>query len=198
MAPMAPPVPTPMMHILLQSRVTPVQIQAAEDMLAVFYELLPELYGDTSCPLNAHLLVHLTKYVRLWGPLWTHSAFGFESMNGHVSYMIHSIYRIANQLVFSIDVSNTLSAIADQLLCHESEETLTFLSPYTSRRKNMSELTPGTYSVGLPQSSPLSREEQRAIKACIVYFLCKFDSCSCIPSSVSPGVNATFYPLWQG
>ena len=159
------------MHILLQSQLTTVQIQAADDMLAAFYDLLPELYGDTSCPLNAHLLVHLTKYVRLWGPLWTHSAFGFESMNGHVSSMIHSKYRIADQLVFSIDVSNTLSAIADQLLYHESEETLAFLDPYTPRRKNMSELTPGTYSVGIPQSSTLSREERRAIQLLSISFV---------------------------
>ena len=56
------------MHILLQSNVSTVQIQAADNMLAVFYELLPELYGETSCPLNSHLLVHLADYVRLWGP----------------------------------------------------------------------------------------------------------------------------------
>ena len=152
------------MHILLQSQLSTVQIQAADDMLVAFYELLPELYGDTSCPLNSHLLIHLTKYVRLWGPLWTHSAFGFESMNGHISSMIHSKHRIADQLVFSIDVSNTLSTIADQLLHKESEQTLSFLNPNTTRKKDMSELTPGTYSVGVPQSSHLSREERRAIQ----------------------------------
>ena len=68
------------MHILLQSNLSTVQIQATDDMLTVFYELLP---GVTSCPLNSHLPVHLADYVRLWGPLSTHSAFGFESMNGH-------------------------------------------------------------------------------------------------------------------
>ena len=62
-----------------------------DDMLVAFYELLPDLYGDTSCPLNSHILIHLTKYVRLWGPQWTHSDFGFESMNGHTSGMIHGI-----------------------------------------------------------------------------------------------------------
>ena len=93
-------------------------------MLVAFYELLPELCGDTSCPLNSHLLIHLTKYVRLWGPLWTHLAFGFESMNGYISSMIHSKHRIADQLVFSVDVSNTLSTISDQLLHKASEQTL--------------------------------------------------------------------------
>ena len=57
------------MHILLQSQLSEIQIQAAEEMLVTFYELLPKLYGDKNCTLNAHLLIHLTKYVRLWGHL---------------------------------------------------------------------------------------------------------------------------------
>ena len=69
------------MHILLQSRLKEVQIQAAEKMLNDFYNMLPGLYGDTSCTLNFHSLIH----VRLWGPLWTHSLFGFESYNGHLT-----------------------------------------------------------------------------------------------------------------
>ena len=159
------------MHILLQSHLSEVQIQAAESMLSSFYVLLPELYGDTSCPLNSHLLTHLTKYVRLWGPLWSHSAFGFESMNGHITSMIHSKHRIADQFVFSIDVSNTLNAITDGLVDRESNETLSFLDPTATRRKDMSEQTPGTYSVGVPQSSPICREERSAIQAVFSSFV---------------------------
>lgn len=70
------------MHILLQSKLTQVQVKAAEEMLNDFYIMLPDLYGDNSCTLNAHCLTHLPRYVRLWGPLWTQSLFGFESMNG--------------------------------------------------------------------------------------------------------------------
>ena len=73
-------------HILLQSKLSDVHIQAAEEMLKDFYSMLPELYGTNSCTFNARSLTHLTMYVRLWGPLWTHSLiFGFESFNGHLS-----------------------------------------------------------------------------------------------------------------
>ena len=126
------------MHILLQSQITEVQIQAAEEMLLSFHELIPELYGKKHCTLNAHLLIHLTKYVRLWGPLWTHSAFGFESMNGHITSMIHSKHKIADQLVFSIDVANTLGSLQDKLLQTESEQTLSFIAPTSTYSKNMS------------------------------------------------------------
>ena len=97
----------------------------------------------------------------------TNSAFGFDSINGDniISSMIHSKHRITDQLVFSFDVSNTLSTIVDKLVFHESEQTLEFLNQNPGRRKNMSELTPGTYTVGIPQSSCLSQEERRAIQS---------------------------------
>ena len=60
-------------HILLQNEVTVAQMDAADKMLRDFHSLLPELYGEVRCTHNAHLLTHLVKYVRLWGPLWTHS-----------------------------------------------------------------------------------------------------------------------------
>ena len=67
------------MHILLGDRVSQVEVDAAEQMLIDFCLLLPDLYGESSCTANAHSLLHLAKYVRLWGPLWTHSLFGFEN-----------------------------------------------------------------------------------------------------------------------
>lgn len=146
------------MHILLQLQITEVQIQAAKEMLLSFHELIPELYSENHCTLNAHLLIHLTKHMRLCGPLWTHSAFDFESMNGYITSMIHSKHKIADQLLFSIDVSNTLGTLQDQLVQTESEQTLSTYS------KNMSRILPGTYSVGVLQSAGLSRDERKAIK----------------------------------
>lgn len=128
------------MHILLQSKITEIQIQAAELMLSDFYKMLPELYGDRCCTLNAHCLSHLATFVRLWGPLWTHSLFGFESMNGHITNMIHSKRKVAEQLLFSIDVCQTLGNLADKLVAIEDEATLSFFAPLSSslshRRKN--------------------------------------------------------------
>ena len=109
--------------------------------------------GEKHCTLNANLLIHLTKYVRLWGPLWTHLAFGFESMNGYITSMSHSKHKIADQLLFSIDVSNTLGTLQDQLVQTESEQTLSFICPTSTYSKNMSKILPGTYSVGVLQSA---------------------------------------------
>lgn len=152
------------MHILLQNQITDTQIQAAQDMLDEFYMLLPELYGDRICVINMHLLSHMAHFVRLWGPLWTHSAFGFESMNGHITSMIHSRYHIAEQLLFSIDVATTMGVLADKLKSVESEESLSILSgTLGTPRRNMLLLFPGTYSIGLLHAYTPSAEERQAL-----------------------------------
>lgn len=152
-------------HILLQSRLSEVQVKAAEVMLSDFYTMLPELYGTNSCTLNAHSLIHLTYYVKLWGPLWTQSLFGFESFNGHLVNMIHSRHKIAEQVSFSIDVCQTIGFFADKLVEIENDQTLSFLKPmssFTSRRNNMKLILPGTYSIGPLQSISLTIEEVHA------------------------------------
>lgn len=112
------------MHILLQTEVDEIKIRASEEMLKDYYKLLPELYGINSCTLNAHLLTHLSTFVRLWGPLWMYSLFPFENMNGYLVSMIHSKYKVAEQLSFSIDVCHTIGNLADKLLEAGEENTI--------------------------------------------------------------------------
>ena len=95
------------MHLLLQQDLNRNEIDAAEVMLKDFCSLLPELYGEVNCTINVHLLLHLTHYVRLWGPLWTHSAFGFENKNG-IKNLSHSKYQVFNQIIFNVKVEQTL------------------------------------------------------------------------------------------
>lgn len=95
-------------------------------MLADFYSLLPEFYGECSCTANAHLLSHLAKCVRLWEPLWTHSSFGYDSNNGHIKPFIHKS-DVVRQLLFNIDVSITLQHIYPILRDTETHETLRYL-----------------------------------------------------------------------
>ena len=99
------------LHILLQESISVQQAEAAEMMLKDFVSLLPELYGEQNCTANAHMLLHLPMYVRLWGPLWTHSTFAFESKNGHLKKLSHGKSSFYQQMLFNIDVSQTLQLI---------------------------------------------------------------------------------------
>lgn len=150
------------MHIMLGSSITPAQIDAAEQMLKSFCVLLPELYGEASCTANAHLLTHLAKYVRLWGPLWTHSAFGFESKNGQLKHLFHGKHNITHQLLFNLDVSYTLQQVHGQLTQCESEKTLRFIDG-VAPRSNMTAIGNHAYIVGYHKIIKPTAEQSMAL-----------------------------------
>ena len=119
-----------------------------------FCKLLPELYSVDSCTANAHLRLHLPKYVHLWGPLWSHSAFGFENKNGHLKRHIrghiHGWGNVVPQLMFNINVSHTLQLVHYKLVQHESEQTMNFLnaSGGLSPRSKMTQIGEHMYIIG--------------------------------------------------
>ena len=153
------------LHILLQSELSEVEVNAAECMLCDFYKLLPELYGEKSCTANVHLLSHLTKYVRLWGPLWTHSSFGYENKNGTIKHFFHNRLEVVTQLLFNIDVSVTLQHLYPVLRTSEAEATIQFLSPLsnTPGQRCMIKLGEHLYIVGKPRSTILQEDEATAL-----------------------------------
>ena len=126
------------------------------------YNLLPELYGEQSCTANVHLLSHLTKFVRLWGPLWTHSSFRYENKNGNIK---HNRSDVVTQLLFNIDVSVTLQHLYPVLRTSEAEETVKFLSPLsnTPGRRCMIKLGEHLYIVGKPWSTIFQEDEATAL-----------------------------------
>ena len=76
------------MHILSVT-ITINQFDAAQQMLMDFYSFLPELYSEKISTHTVHLITRLTKYVKLWGPLWTHSVFDHENKNGCSKRLFH-------------------------------------------------------------------------------------------------------------
>ena len=114
------------MHILLQSETNNTLINAAELMIKDFCELLPKLYGYRNCTHNMHLLTHLAKYVRLWGPLWTHSLFPFENKNGLLKKDFLGTNNIAKQLFFNVDTKITLQLLIPQLQLSDDDTVIRY------------------------------------------------------------------------
>ena len=140
------------MHLLLQKQLSVVQCDAAEEMLNDFCNIFPELYGDISCTINMHSLIHIPYFVRLWGPLWCQSAFSFESHNGNLISMVHSKRRVAEQLSFSLNVRQALQKISGYLEKHESQDLLKYLDYNHHSRSNMT----NGYAIGSIKSCNLS------------------------------------------
>ena len=71
--------------------------------------LIPKLYDNRLCTANVHSLIHLVKFVKLWGPLWTHSTFSFENANGVLKRQIHGTRNILLQTVFMMKLKQFFS-----------------------------------------------------------------------------------------
>lgn len=65
--------------------------------------------------------------MELWGPLWTHSAFGSENKNGCLKRLFRGKNQIHQQLLFSINVSITMQLLHPALSSHEDASTMEFI-----------------------------------------------------------------------
>ena len=96
------------MHILLNSHISSSDLLTAERMLNIFYRKSVDLYPKEICTMNVHSLIHLAQTVRNFGPLWSYSCFGFESMNGHLKKHFHGTRNILPQLVHNLRFHQTV------------------------------------------------------------------------------------------
>ena len=150
-------------HILLGDNIAQSSIDIAHQMLCDFYLLVPELYGETMCTHNMHLLTHLAKFVRLWGPLWTHSTFGFESKNGQLKKFFHSRNIIYQQLVFNSDAIVTLQFLRAQIFEHNPELSVKLDIGKKKVHSNMVCIDEHCYRVGASFMMLLSTDQKLAI-----------------------------------
>ncbi|XP_075534691.1 uncharacterized protein LOC142569066 [Dermacentor variabilis] len=86
-------------HILLREEISTQQIDHAERLLSMFAARCEALYGVTAATFNVHQLYHLAESVRHLGPLWAHSAFSFESGNGHLVKSVTAAHGLPHQIV---------------------------------------------------------------------------------------------------
>ncbi|OXA43283.1 hypothetical protein Fcan01_21926 [Folsomia candida] len=85
--------------ILCQDSVTMDEILVAEILIKEFSMLIPNLYGQSYCSFNVHLLTHAAENVRKWGPLWGYSLFQFENYNGILKNSFCGTREISTQIV---------------------------------------------------------------------------------------------------
>ena len=88
------------------------------------------------------LLLHICDHNYHWGPLWGFSAFG---LNGHLMGHICATYRMADQLLLSLNILHAIDALQHKLFMSQTTKTLNFLQ--SEPVKCGKELIPGTYIV---------------------------------------------------
>ena len=84
---------------LCLTNITQSQITHAEKLLLHFCIKFPKLYCERYQTANLHSLLYMAEDVRNLGPLWTHSTFPFESLNGELLKLFHGTQNILFQIV---------------------------------------------------------------------------------------------------
>ena len=153
------------MHILLSNKIDKNELPIAEDMLLTFYNSAGNLYSKNVYTANLHSLVHTVDMVRLWGPLWCFSMFGFENMNGYLGGAYHGTQKIVQQIAFQLQLSQSLPYMLHELIQGESPQTQEYLRKITDDKSNMQLIEEGCYRVGKVISDDLTKEELDALAA---------------------------------
>lgn len=116
--------------LLLKDKIHFDEVNKADVMLLEFVVRWQFLYGESVMTFKVHLLTHLAKSVKLWGPLWAHSAFVFENANRSLLKMVHGTKCVALQVVNkfllhrAVPHFSTRYAFSDRVLtfCKEMNE----------------------------------------------------------------------------
>jgi hypothetical protein len=153
------------MRLLLADEISQADIEIAENLLGLYWRLTEEYYGLKHCKINVHLLGHLSHYVKLFGPLWTHSAFAFEDAIGGLVKKSHGTHDIANQIVTSFILQWRLHVqrklMQGPLILKSFVDQLDTKSRSTQRCTQLSQSLAG---VGVAKTISLDKEEESILK----------------------------------
>jgi hypothetical protein len=79
------------------------ELVSIDKILKEFVNQTSSLYSKETIKINLHQVLHLIKCdIQLWGPLWTHSAFPFESMNGILVSFIHGTKKFPKSAIKNV------------------------------------------------------------------------------------------------
>ncbi|XP_049273643.1 uncharacterized protein LOC119398647 [Rhipicephalus sanguineus] len=113
--------------LLLQEQLSSPAITQADNLLRRFVSRAAALYGERCMTFNLHQLLHLSRAARNFGPLWGHSAFGFESGNGQIVKLVTAANGVPDQILERVILSQELKLLLSsdviplktKQLCHD-------------------------------------------------------------------------------
>lgn len=151
--------------ILLGSELNAELINHAHDALVYFVGGVQSLYGKEHMTFNVHSLLHLSKSVFHWGPLWAHSAFMFEDFNGYLLKQVKSSQAVPQQICKRVALSRAFPRLAKKFLTNAPTEVKDFCNEmrqgkqHAKKSKKFTEVT----ALGLPNVRLISLNDQAAL-----------------------------------
>ncbi|CAH1244423.1 Hypp7304 [Branchiostoma lanceolatum] len=142
---------------LVSDNISTDQMDKAEQKLDVFCKTFEGLYGESPQTMNIHLLRHLVLHVRLFGPLWAFSCFGFESVNGEIKRLVHGTKFVVEQITCTLAMESNLQRVVRTMTPERESPRVVRLARrlcVLEKRRNMTELGPGIHRLGILNSFP--------------------------------------------
>ena len=99
------------LHILLGDNVQPEKVTDADKMLHKFVYDTEEIYGKCEMTSNLHQMLHISRKVSDWGPLFAHSTYPFESFNYKISKSVKCARGVISQILRNMNFNYTLQKI---------------------------------------------------------------------------------------
>ena len=109
-------------YLLLQDSIAPADTSKAEILIQHYCFKASSYYSEHFMTANVHHLLHLSKIVCNFGPLYNYSCFTYENLNGCLFDCIKGTQRVDRQIVKKICIKQSLPHIAYTHLIVESEE----------------------------------------------------------------------------
>jgi len=153
-------------YILLQNSITSVQLQTTHILLLKYVVDFQKYYGKNSMTYNVHLLLHLTKSVENWGPLWATNCFCFENGNRLLllmkKYPSHIMLQIARRFMYIKSLIN----FTDNILA--SDNVRQFCQKIFENKVKFASAVQNCVLIGLGKPYKLSKEESKLLGCCII------------------------------
>lgn len=152
--------------IFLQDSISPAMLDYAHESLVRYVVQFQELFGKQAMTFNVHLLLHFTKGVANWGPLWTHTAFPFENANRLLLAMKTSPTHVAYQIARRFILYKSLSTASEHISV--SGRVKHFCKNLTENRIKFFNRVQGAVLIGKGKSRVLSAQEKALISRNII------------------------------
>jgi len=90
--------------LLLKSSISPSDLFKAKGLLAKFCAEIDYMYQPRCETSNVHGLLHMAEKVEDLGPLWSHSCFFYEDLNGDLRSLFHGTQKVELQISSAVVV----------------------------------------------------------------------------------------------
>jgi len=117
-------------------------------LLNQFVAQFSSLYGSKSMTHNLHLILHLPRYVKLIGPLWSFSCYKFEDINGRLSNFVHGTCHVGLQIPSNLCVITKLPLFVRNLKASALKNYCIRILHKRFRLKIAEKICEGLYCVG--------------------------------------------------